>query len=242
MVSITNEGDGANIAMIFYGTVIACCAGGISSIAIDRFRTGYWRITVIINGGLAGMVSVCCGCDGFYPWSSALVGAIGGVVYYLIAGIMKKVKLDDPIDAVAVHGGAGAWGLIAGPLFREDGILSSNAGDASKMLLWNIIGLGSIVAWNAICSIIIFGTLNRMGRLRVSEECEIVGLDLYKHDVISYPEFTNLVEYFPRSRPKNNSSIYPLEFETKNPGVNIKRVVIKEANIRTNSNKDEKRY
>lgn len=241
LVSITNAGDGAKISMIFYGTVIACCAGGIAAIAVDRFRTGYWKITIIVNGGLAGMVSVCCGCDGFYPWSSALAGSIGGVIYYVLSHVMKRLKLDDPIDAVAVHGGAGAWGLIAGPLFRFDGVLSSNAEGASKMLLWNLIGLAAIVAWNAILSFIIFGTLGKMGRLRVSEECEVVGLDLYKHDVVSYPEFTNLVEYFPKSRPANNSSIYPMEFETKNPGVTtIKRVVIKEAHTNNRSNEQER--
>ena len=187
--SISNPGDGETIALVFYGTVIAGCAGGIVALLIHRFRHGYWKLTTTVNGGLAGMISICAGCDVFYPWSSAAVGAIGGLVYVAVAVLIAKAKIDDPIDAVAVHGGAGAWGLIASPLFRfEDGIFSTEPSLGGKMLLWNVIGLAAIVVWNAVLSFVIFSSLKRVGRFRVSEECEIVGLDIYKHGEIAYPE------------------------------------------------------
>ena len=82
----------------------------------------------------------------------------------------------------------GIWGLIAGPLFRTGGIMSSTASDGVNMLLWNLVGMGSIIVWNGVISSLVFGFLNWMGKLRVSIECEEVGLDIWKHDQMAYPE------------------------------------------------------
>ena len=78
--------------------------------------------------------------------------------------------------------------MIAGPLFREGGVLSSSVSDGSQMLLWNVIGMGAIIAWNGITSFLLFGLLKKFGILRVSAEVEIGGLDVYKHDDLAYPE------------------------------------------------------
>ena len=67
-------------------------------------------------------------------------------------------------------------------------MLDSGSSEAFTMLAWNAIGLGAIVAWNGVCSLVLFGALKKMGRLRVSERCEVVGLDQFKHDEESYPE------------------------------------------------------
>ena len=56
---------------------------------------------------LKGMVSVCCGCDGLYPWSACLVGSVGAGVYMIVGRVMKKLGIDDPLEAIAVHGGGG---------------------------------------------------------------------------------------------------------------------------------------
>ena len=82
----------------------------------------------------------------------------------------------------------GIWGLLAGPIFRTGGILDSGSSEAFTMLAWNAIGLGAIVAWNGVCSVVLFVALKKLGRLRVSEKCEVVGLDQLKHDEESYPE------------------------------------------------------
>jgi Amt family ammonium transporter len=93
------------VAEAFMATVLACCAGGIVSLVTLRMLTGYWRICETINGCLAGMVSVCCGCDALAPWAAAVSGTVAGFVYLGVSMAMQKLKIDDPIDAVAVHGG-----------------------------------------------------------------------------------------------------------------------------------------
>ena len=82
----------------------------------------------------------------------------------------------------------GAWGLIAGPLLRSGGILSSKATSGLEMLLWNLIGMAAIIVWNGVVSVILFGTLKKIGRLRVTSHTEYVGIDMVKHDQVSYPE------------------------------------------------------
>ena len=119
------------------------------------------------------------------------------------------MKVDDPVNAVAVHAGggmpsltrnvkckkqsyesiiSGIWGLVAGPIFRSGGLLDSHGLD---MLLWNLIGMACILAWNAVTSILLFGTLHKVGIFRVKKEVEIMGLDVGKHDERAYPECKN---------------------------------------------------
>ncbi len=168
----------------------------------------FWKMSETVNGGLAGMVSVCCGCDGFSPWTACLVGAVGGAIYVLVATVMVKIKVDDPVNAVAVHGGGGLWGLLAGPIFRSNGLLSlDHSADGLKMLMWNCIGMAAIVgraldlspsaellkfmftpAWYGVTSIILFGSLFKLGFLRVKKSVEVAGLDVLKHDEKAYPE------------------------------------------------------
>ena len=83
---------------------------------------------------------------------------------------------------------SGIWGLLAGPLFRSGGVLGVDPSDGLQMLLWNVIGMGCIIAWNAIISILLFGTLHKVGVLRVKKHVEIMGLDAGKHDEWAYPE------------------------------------------------------
>ena len=67
------------------------------------------------------MVSVCAGCDGYYPWGAALVAWLAGVFYVVVSKTMVSIKVDDPLDAVAVHASSGLWGIIAAPIFMKEG-------------------------------------------------------------------------------------------------------------------------
>ena len=67
------------------------------------------------------MVAMCAGCDGYYPWAASLVAAIGAVAYYFTSSLMIKMKIDDPLDAVAVHAGAGLVGILLAPVFMDYG-------------------------------------------------------------------------------------------------------------------------
>ena len=70
-----------------------------------------------------GMVSVCAGCDGYYPWAAALVAAVSGCLYVIVSKLVVSIKVDDPLDAVAVHAGSGLWGILAAPIFMDTGQL-----------------------------------------------------------------------------------------------------------------------
>ena len=120
------------------------------------------------------MVSVCAGCDGFEPWAGLLIGTIAGVLYVLFSKMMTILKIDDPLDAVAVHMGSGLWGLVAAPLLLPDGQNSSflpgkilcfsgiiYTGSTSSLmrLAWNMAGAGAFIAWQTVCGILMFGFL-----------------------------------------------------------------------------------
>ena len=143
--SISQPGDGIIVSRAVANTLIACGSGGIVVLFIIKMIPGgKWSIIQLINGCLAGMlvsyppllvmlllgmVSVCAGCDGYYPWASILVASIAGVCYVIVSRTMVSVKVDDPLDAVAVHASSGLWGTIAAPIFMEHGgIVSYSCG------------------------------------------------------------------------------------------------------------------
>ena len=82
------------------------------------------------------MVSVCAGCDGFEPWAGLLIGTIAGVLYVLFSKMMTILKIDDPLDAVAVHMGSGFWGLVAAPLLLPDGQINKRNNLISRIKMF----------------------------------------------------------------------------------------------------------
>ncbi len=85
----------------------------LAHVLCDRYNwhpqlaLGKWSLSRIINGCLAGMVSVCSGCDEYYPWMAAMIGCVAGIIYVSLSSLMVRLKIDDPLDAVAVHAGSG---------------------------------------------------------------------------------------------------------------------------------------
>ena len=92
-------------------TLIACGTGGLVVLFIWKLlpQGRVWSLAKFINGCLAGMVTVCAGCNEFYPWIACLVSSVGGFVYLLVSDLMVRMRIDDPLDAVAVHGGPGKF-------------------------------------------------------------------------------------------------------------------------------------
>ena len=118
------------------------------------------------------MVSVCAGCDVMKPWAGLVTGFIGGVVYVLGSKTISAMKVDDPLDAVAVHLGSGFWGLIACPLFMYDnGIVYSGSLESLETLGWNMAGAAAIFGWQAVCGVLTFGFL------KVIILCSVVSLN-----------------------------------------------------------------
>jgi Amt family ammonium transporter len=165
------------VSLVFVTTAIAACAGGLSSIIISWVVIKKPDLSMALNGILAGLVGITAGADSMGPWAAVAVGAIAGAIVVFAILFFDKIKIDDPVGAVSVHGVCGMWGTIAVGIF----------GGAS--LLWQIIGTVSISAFAFVTSFIIFTVVKAIFGLRVSEEEEVEGLDIGEHGQEAYPDF-----------------------------------------------------
>ena len=137
-------------------------------------------ISMTLNGALAGLVSITAGCAAVSPAGALIIGIIGGaVVVFSIDFIDKKLKVDDPVGAVSVHGVCGALGTLLVGVFATDGGLLYGGGFAQLGV--QAIGVLAIGAWAAGTAFIVLFTLKKTIGLRVSKEEEVDGLDIHEH-------------------------------------------------------------
>ncbi|XP_071509116.1 putative ammonium transporter 1 [Diadema antillarum] len=188
--SISAKGDGEIVALAIVNTIISAAFSALIAMVIKRvvYKGSYWSLLTTINGGLTGMVAICAGCNSVYPWGAAAVGAVSGVTFIAWSSLMEKVRVDDPLDAVAVHLGGGLWGVLAAPILaRDSGVVFSFSADAWEAFGWNLLGGTVIIVWAAVTSLILFGVMHCARILRVSPEIEVKGLDIPKHGEPAYP-------------------------------------------------------
>ncbi|XP_023345791.1 putative ammonium transporter 1 [Eurytemora carolleeae] len=194
--SISRPGDGAAVALSIVNTILGACSGGLCVLLFNRFLLRQpWSFLMTLNGSLAGMVAMCAGCNVYEPWAALVIGTGAGVSFITIHFIMLKLQLDDPLDAVAVHGGGGLWGLVSVPFFMYANLEEGKRGifwDGHTSYPWivlgyNLLGALCIFVWAAFWSILIFGGARVLGWLRVSEELELKGMDIDKHGEAAYP-------------------------------------------------------
>ncbi|EDV19695.1 uncharacterized protein TRIADDRAFT_33117 [Trichoplax adhaerens] len=190
---VTFYGGGPVAALIAVNTAMACSGGGLTALLIKRLHPkiggNSWSLLVCLNGSLAGIVSICASCNAVYPWAALLIGAIAATAYVCWSEIFLRCKIDDPLDAAAVHMGAGIWGVIAQPIFNFKTSIFYTGFTALSWARfgWNLLGLGCIILWTGLTSGLMFYLLNKFGMFRVSEEIELKGLDLPIHGEPAYP-------------------------------------------------------
>ena len=180
------SGDSANhVAGIIITTNLAAAAGAFTALLVTWIHFGKPDISMTLNGALAGLVAITAGCAAVSPMGAFFIGIIAGiVVVYSIEFIDKKLKVDDPVGAISVHGVCGALGtLLVGVFATEGGLLY---GGGFKQLGVQAIGVFSIGAWAIITSFIIFYVLKSTIGVRVSKEEEIDGLDIHEHKMNVY--------------------------------------------------------
>jgi len=142
-----------------------------------------------LNGALAGLVGITAGCAAVDNFGAALIGVICGlVVVFSIEFVDKKLKVDDPVGAVSVHGVCGALGTLLVGLFAVDGGLFYGGG--AGQLGVQAAGVFGIGAWAMVTSFIVLFILKKTVGLRVSEKEEVEGLDDHEHGASAYPDFT----------------------------------------------------
>ncbi|MBU2939949.1 ammonium transporter [Lacinutrix sp. C3R15] len=171
-------------------TNLAAAAGGLGALVTTWIWYGKPNLPQTLNGALAGLVSITAGCGNMSAIGAVFVGLIGGIiVVFSIEIIEKKLKIDDAIGAASVHGVAGAWGTLVIGLWGIDGdtgIGLFNGGGFSQ-LGTQAIGVLAYAVWSIVLSYIILKILKTTMGLRVTEEEELIGLDLSEHGEIAYP-------------------------------------------------------
>ena len=182
------SGDSATaVAGIIITTNLAGAAGALAAMFVTWGVYGKPDISMTLNGVLAGLVGVTAGCAVVSPVGAALIGLIcGTVVVFAIEFIDKKLKVDDPVGAVSVHGVCGALGTILVGVFATDGGLLYGGG--FHQLGVQAIGVFAIGAWAIVTSFVVLFILKKTMGLRVTKEEEIDGLDIHEHGTNVYNE------------------------------------------------------
>ncbi|XP_076114294.1 putative ammonium transporter 1 isoform X1 [Mytilus galloprovincialis] len=189
--AISSAGDGVAVATAVKNTVLGGTGGAFLTLTLNRLKwigDSTWSFLTTLNGCLAGMVAVCASCNQITTYGAFIIGIIGGVMYMITTWTILKLKVDDPLDATAVHFGGGVWGVIACALFStEFGVLYHWDKRSALQLAWQLAGLSAIITWTATLSFVMFYTLKKVSLLRVSFEFEMKGLDIPKHGEPAYP-------------------------------------------------------
>jgi len=180
------SGDSANaVAGILITTNLAAAAGAITAMLVTWISYGKPDISMTLNGALAGLVGITAGCAAVSPGGAAIIGVIAGaVVVFSIDFIDKKLKVDDPVGAVSVHGVCGALGTLLVGVFATDGGLLYGGG--FSLLGVQAIGVLAIGAWAAGTAFVVLFILKKTIGLRVSKEEEVDGLDRHEHKASVY--------------------------------------------------------
>ncbi|MFK7893389.1 MAG: ammonium transporter [Granulosicoccus sp.] len=178
-LQVSNFENANAVAAIFVNTNMAAAGGVIAALLTVRMMWGKADLTMALNGGLAGLVAITAEPLTPTPLAATLIGAVGGILVVLSIITLDKLKIDDPVGAISVHGVVGMLGLMAVPFTNPDANFGAQA-----------LGLVAIFAWTFIASLIVWGLIKMIMGIRVSEEEEYEGVDLSECGIEAYPEFS----------------------------------------------------
>jgi len=174
-IGVANE-----VANVFLNTNAAAAGGLIAAMILARILFGKADLTMALNGALAGLVAITAEPADPSPLLSTIIGGIGGILVVLAIPFFDKIKIDDPVGALSVHGVVGIWGILAVVLSDPDATLGGQ-----------IVGMLVIFVWVFVTSLIVWGILKVTMGIRVSEEEEYEGVDLAECGMEAYPEFVS---------------------------------------------------
>jgi Amt family ammonium transporter len=187
----------ADIARICITTNTAAAAALLSSTITSWLFLGKPDLGMSINGCLAGLVAITASCAFVSVGSSFIIGLISGIFVVFAVIFFDKIKMDDPVGALAVHLGCGVFGTICVGLFAQDQFIPNTTGNGllfgggTKLLTAQLIGVGAVGAFTFVTSLITFYAIKATMGLRVTLEEEIEGLDIGEHGQMAYPEFVS---------------------------------------------------
>jgi Amt family ammonium transporter len=176
-----------DIAIIFVNTNLAAAAGAVLAMLTSWMKFGKPEVGMSLNGALAGLVGITAPCANVTPPSAVVIGAAAGVLVVLSVLFFDKIRVDDPVGAVSVHGVCGAWGTLAAGIF--------NTGGTSLAIIGiQLLGIAAAFLWVFPTAFLMFKLIDKTVGLRVSAEEELAGLDVTEHAGNAYPDF-ELVSY-----------------------------------------------
>ena len=179
--SVMKLGDAASahsVAMVFLNTNTAAAGGAVAALIVGRFLFGKADLTMLLNGALAGLVTITAEPSTPTALTATLFGAIGGVLVVFSIVTLDKLKIDDPVGAISVHGVVGFLGLMLVPITNDGSSFSGQ-----------LIGALTIFVWVFVASLIVWAILKAIFGIRVSEEDEYEGMDIVDCGMEAYPEF-----------------------------------------------------
>ena len=174
-IAVSNE-----VANVFLNTNAAAAGGLIAALILARILFGKADLTMALNGALAGLVAITAEPADPTPLLATLIGGAGGLIVVLSIITLDKLRIDDPVGAISVHGVVGIWGIFA--------VLLS---DADATFMGQLTGMLVIFVWVFVTSFIVWTILKMVMGIRVSEEEEYEGVDIGECGMEAYPEFTN---------------------------------------------------
>ena len=181
----TTAVGGGSFAFIAVTTNISGCAGCVSAMITSWILFKKPDPSFSLNGALAGLVAVTAGCDAMSPVFALITGTVAGVLVVLSVMAFDRLRVDDPVGAISVHGVCGAWGTLAIGLFQNEvGLL---VGGGTTQFLTQVVGVAAAFIWAFSVSMVMFLLIKATIGLRVSEVEEAEGLDIHEHGMFAYP-------------------------------------------------------
>ncbi|MGR3501782.1 ammonium transporter [Pseudaestuariivita sp.] len=181
-LAMGSVGDIADVSRIFANTNMAAAAGAVAALILTQVLYKKVDLTMVLNGALAGLVSITAEPLAPTLGLALLIGAIGGLIVVVTVPLLDKMKIDDVVGAIPVHGFAGIWGTIA--------VVLTGSYDGDATIGAQLLGIVSIIGATFVLSLIVWFILKATMGIRVSEEDEITGLDTTELGMEAYPEFS----------------------------------------------------
>ncbi|MGE5154471.1 MAG: ammonium transporter [Bdellovibrio bacteriovorus] len=177
-LKVSDVADANAVAAVFVNTNMAAAGGTLLGLITARLLFGKADLTMALNGALAGLVAITAEPLTPSPLAASLIGAFGGILVVIAIRLLDRLRIDDPVGAISVHGMVGMWGLLAVPITNAEATLAAQA-----------IGLGAILGWVFVTSFVVWLLIRLTFGIRVSEEEEYEGLDIGECGLEAYPEF-----------------------------------------------------
>jgi len=188
VLKLADVGSANAVAIVFLNTNAAAAAGALGALLIAKILFNKADLTMILNGALAGLVAITAGPDTPTPLQASLIGLVAGVIVVFSIINLDKMKIDDPVGAISVHGVVGLFGLLVVPMTNpsvyENGELVGGA-----TFVGQLAGAATIFAWVFVASLAVWFVINKIMGVRVSEEDEYAGVDVAECGMEAYPEF-----------------------------------------------------